>query len=231
MDASVARGKRLGRGSTAEIWAVAACLALMFTGSTIPTPLYTGYQHLFGFGELTLTLIYAVYVVGNLAALLFAGRLSDQVGRRPVTYTAIAIAATSTVVYLFAHGVAWLAAARMLSGLALGLASGTTTAWLAELHTGQSKARATAMAVGGNMAGLGIGALMAGLLAQFAPWPLHLSFVVYLGVLLALAVLMSWPAETVTERVVQFERLSLRPRLGVPRGIRAEFFADRKSVV
>ncbi len=229
MDVAVRRDEQ-ALGTAGAIPAVATCLALMFAGSTIPTPLYAEYQRLFTFSELTLTLIYAAYVVGNLGALLFVGRLSDQVGRRPVVFIAIALAFVSTLVYLCAQSAAWVAGGRVISGVALGLASGTITAWLTELHAAHARARATALAVGANMAGLGIGALLSGLLAQFAPWPLHLPFMVYLLILFGLAWLMRRPPETVRAQVRTFSALSLRPRLGVPSGIRAEFFAPAVTV-
>jgi MFS family permease len=73
------------RGSVIGAGLIATELAVMFVGATLPTPLYTLYRHVFGFGGVTLTLIYAVYVLGNLSALLVFGRLSDQIGRRTVT--------------------------------------------------------------------------------------------------------------------------------------------------
>ena len=63
--------------------AVAAELGIMFIGAILPTPLYPLYREAFGFSGVTLTLIYATYVLGNLTALLFFGRLADQIGRRP----------------------------------------------------------------------------------------------------------------------------------------------------
>ena len=68
---------------------VAGELAVLFVGATLPTPLYPLYSRAFGFGGVTLTLIYAVYVLGNLIALLFFGRLSDRIGRRVATVPAI----------------------------------------------------------------------------------------------------------------------------------------------
>ena len=53
-------------------------------GSTMITPLCGFYQTRFGFSGVALTLVYAAYVIGNLAALLFLGRLSDRIGRRVV---------------------------------------------------------------------------------------------------------------------------------------------------
>jgi MFS family permease len=202
----------------------------MFAGSTLPTPLYSLYQRLFGFSELTLTLIYAAYVLGNLSALLFLGRLSDQIGRQPVILIAITLGCASTIVFLCAHSPVWLACGRVLSGLALGVTSGTATAWLAELHPKNGKARATSIAVAGNMSGLALGAIASGLLAQYVLWPLYLPYVIYLFALLALGMLMRLPRETVQGRTTRFARLSLRPRLGVPSGIRAEFFAPAVTV-
>jgi MFS family permease len=197
----------------------------MFAGSTLPTPLYSTYQQVFGFSELTLTLVYASYVVGNLGALLFFGRLSDQIGRRPVIAIATALGFASTLVYLFARGTAWLACARVLSGLALGLASGTCAAWIAELIAANIKPLAATFVVGGNMLGLAIGAIVAGLLAQYAPWPLRLSFVVYLGALLVVLAFVWLTPETVRRPIAGIRQLSLRPRIGIPSGIRAKFFA------
>src|SRR5690348_6728247 len=79
-------------GRTWSMWIVALELGIVFAGSTVPTPLYLFYRHAFGFSEITLTLIYAVYVLGNLCALFFFGRLSDQIGRRTTTFPALGVA-------------------------------------------------------------------------------------------------------------------------------------------
>jgi len=68
------------RRSTA--WALAA----IYAAATLPSPLYLDYRRVFGFSELTLTEIYASYVVGNLAALFFLGRLPiEPAGDRPLS--------------------------------------------------------------------------------------------------------------------------------------------------
>jgi len=148
---------------------VAAGLAIMFFGATLPTPLYPLYRFAFGFGGVTLTLIYAVYVLGNLVALLFFGRLSDQIGRRPATLPAIGVGIVSTLAFLLADGTVWLFAARILSGFATGLAAGAATAWLAELQPQGDKAVAASIASAANFAGLAVAPLLAGTLAQLAP--------------------------------------------------------------
>jgi MFS family permease len=205
----------------AALGVAAADIALMFMGSTLVTPLYGLYASEFGFSEVTLTLVYAAYVVGNLAALFFLGRLSDQIGRRRVTLPAIGIAGVATLVFLFAAGTAWLFVGRALSGLAIGLASGTGAAWIAELTEGGDKGRASAVATIANFVGIATGPLLAGVLAQYAAAPLRLSYVVYLALLAVLAFLVSRTRETVRARPAR--EASLRPRIGVPREIRVRF--------
>ena len=172
---------------------------------------------------MTLTLIYAVYVIGNIGALFFFGRISDQIGRRRTSLPAMAVGGVATLIFLFARDTAWLFVARMLSGLAIGVASGAATAWLAELVPSDDKPRASALAALANFIGLAIGPLIAGLLAQFAPAPLHTSFVVYLITLALVAWQVSTLDETVQRPVARLADASFRPRLGVPREIRAAF--------
>jgi MFS family permease len=182
-----ARGHRQIAGGHAL--AIVACvLAVMFVGATLPTPLYPLYRLEFGFGDFMLTLIYAVYVLGNLIALLFFGRLSDQVGRRSVSLVAIGFGLASTLAFLMVDAAAWLFAARVLSGLATGLASGTATAWIAELQPRGDRAAAASIAVMANMGGTALGPLLAGTLAAFAPWPLRLCYVVYSALLVVAAI-------------------------------------------
>ena len=204
---------------------VAAELAIMFFGATLPTPLYPLYRLAFGFGGITLTLIYAVYVLGNLAALLFFGRLADQIGRRPATLPAIGVGLVSALAFLLADGTVWLFAARILSGFATGLTAGAATAWLAELQPQGDKAEAASIASAANFAGLAVAPLLAGTLAQLAPGPLRLPYVIYLLMLVGVGVAIFGPAETVKSPARRLADLSLQPRLGVPQEIRLAFLS------
>src|SRR5581483_7623206 len=218
--AAAARGRTAEAGRAFGANLVAAELAAMFVGATLPTPLYTMYRHVFGFGGITLTLIYAVYVLGNLVALLVFGRLSDQIGRRAVTLPAIGVAMLSTLAFLFARQTGWLFVARVLSGFATGLASGSLTAWIVELSPGGDKNVAARKAAAANFAGLALGSILTGVLVEFGPWPLRLTYGIYLVLLGAIALAVLRAPETVRRTG---EPVSLKPRLGVPRGIRLQF--------
>jgi MFS family permease len=203
--------------------AAAADLACMYMGSTLVTPLYVLYQEEMGFSELVLTLIFAAYSAGNIASLFLLGRLSDQVGRRRMTVSAIAVAVLATLVFLFASTTAWLFAGRFLSGLAIGMASGAATAWVVDLTRERKEERGAATSTGSIFAGLAIAVAVAGVLAQYAPAPLQLPFVLYLAVLAVLAFFVSRTKDTVEDRAESLDEVSLAPRIGVPRGIRARF--------
>jgi MFS family permease len=198
-------------------------IATLFAGSTLLTPLYALYQRNIGFSELVLTLIYGAYLVGNLAALLILGRLSDQVGRRPITLVALAVGIATTIVFVLVHDAAGLFCARALSGFAIGLGSSSATAWLAETYAPGRSDRATRAAVASNMSGLAFGALLSGALAQYLPAPLLTPFFVYLPFLGVAAVLALAARETLKNPKRRLRDLALQPRIGVPRAIRAQF--------
>src|SRR3954449_1079729 len=63
---------------------VAAVIGLALFASGTPSPLYGTYRELWGFSPVVLTLIYATYAFGVVASLLLAGRLSNEIARRPV---------------------------------------------------------------------------------------------------------------------------------------------------
>jgi MFS family permease len=205
---------------SSAFWLVAGALAVTMLGTTLPTPLYVLFEQKLGFAALTITVIFAVYAAGVLAALLLLGRASDDLGRRRVLLLGLACAALSAVAFLLAQGLALLIVGRVLSGLAAGIFTGTGTAALVDLAGASRGRRATLVAAAANMGGLGLGTLLAGILVQFAPLPLRLPFWVDLGLVL-LAVPAVW-AIPETVRVPEHPRLRIRPP-GLPPQVRPVF--------
>ena len=204
------------------MWVVAAEIAVIYVLSTLPTPLYVVYRQAFHFSQITLTLVFAAYVIGTIATMFFLGRLSDQIGRRPVVLISLGIAALGAIVFLCAGNTAMLFPGRILSGLAIALASGASAAWILELEPQRDPTKATQVTIAANIFGLGVGPLVSGLLAQYAPAPLRLSYVVFLFLLAPVAFLVWKSQETMRDRE-SIEQVSLWPRLGIPRKIRGRF--------
>ena len=209
------------RGDAAA-WVVAAEIAVIYALSTLPTPIYVIYRQRFHFSEIVLTLIYAAYVIGTVTTMFFLGRLSDQIGRRPVVLVSLGIAAVSAIVFLLANAAAWLFPARILSGLAIALATGASAAWIVELKAQQDKTLATQMTIGMNLLGLGLGPFIAGFLAEYAQWPLRLCYVVFLFLLVPIFIFIGRSRETL-DKANSLSDASIEPRLGVPRQIRSRF--------
>ncbi|HEX5144073.1 MAG TPA: MFS transporter [Mycobacterium sp.] len=189
---------------------LAYAFAAIMLGTTLPTPMYALYGDRMHFGVLTTTVIYATYAGGVLAALLVFGRWSDAVGRRPMLITGAVFALASGVVFLLAHSVPELLAGRVLSGLSAGIFTGTATAAVIEAAPPKWHTRAAAVAAVANIGGLGLGPLTAGLLVQYAPNPLHLSFALHIAlVVLAIAAVSLAPETSQRNGRIGLQRLSL----------------------
>ncbi|NIH80267.1 MFS transporter [Amycolatopsis viridis] len=185
---SSGRGSRTGRPSAWRFWATAYTLLILLTGTNLPTPLYRGYEAKFGFSPFVVTLIFAVYVAVLIPSLLVAGPLSDALGRRRVLLPAVVLAVAGSLGFVFATSTGWLFAARVLQGLAVGAASGALTAALSELEPSGNPRKAALVSTVASVGGLGLGPVLAGLLAQYAPAPDVVPFVVEIVLLIPAAV-------------------------------------------
>lgn len=198
------------------MWLAAYAFAVVMAGTTLPTPLYPRYEQRWDFSALVITVIFAVYAVGVIAALLFLGGLSDQIGRRPAMLAALALSAASAAAFLLADGVGALLAGRALSGLSAGICTGAGTATLVDLAPPGRQSFASGVATAANLGGLGCGALLAGVVAASAPAPLRVPFWADLALLApAVAAVIRVP-ETVRPsggKVVRIQRLRVPAQL------------------
>lgn len=197
---------------------LAYAFAAIMLGTTMPTPMYALYAEQMDFGVLTTTVIYAMYAGGVLFALLVFGRWSDAIGRRPILLAGVVAAVLSAAVFLTADSVAVLSIGRVLSGLSAGLFTGTATAAVIEAAPPNWRARAAAVATIANIGGLGAGPVVAGLLVQYAPEPLRLSFALHI----VLALLAGAAVLIAPETSERSGRIGIQ-RLSVPAEVRTVF--------
>ncbi len=201
--------------------ALGYALAVLLTGTNLATPLYAGYERVFGLSPLDVTLLVAVYAAAVVVALLVCGPLSDTAGYRPVLVAGLAAAACGSALLAAAPGPAWLFAGRAVQGLAVGTCSGALTAGLVLTEPRGRRARASFLAATVTTAACGFGPLLAGALAQYAPAPLVLSYLVEIGLLVPAAV-----AAAALPGSLGVTGRRWRPRWpGLPAPVRAAFAA------
>ncbi|MBB5704640.1 putative MFS family arabinose efflux permease [Ochrobactrum daejeonense] len=202
---------------------IAAAFFVTMLGPTIPTPLYPIYEENLGFGGLMVTTIFATYAVGVAIALMLFGRLSDQVGRRALLLPGLALALLSSAVFLIPDSIAALFLGRILSGLSVGIFTGTATAALTDLAPPGAQRRYSLIAALVNMLGLGLGPVMAGALAEFTAAPLTLPYLSHIGLVLVAIIGIVMIAEPL-DRVAQPFKWEFQ-RLGLPAQVRGTFIA------
>ncbi len=221
------QGQPRRRRHAAGFWIVGYAFAVAMAFSTVPAPLYVLYQARDHFGSLLVTVIFAAYAVGVIVSLFLAGHVSDWLGRRRIVAVALAINMLSGLIFLAWTAVPGLIAGRVVAGVSIGMLTATATAYLSELHAaarpGQPPARAEVTATAANLGGLGLGPLLAGLLAQLAWAPLRLPYLVSELLMLAGALALAAVPETVQRAT---PRPRYRPqRVSVPPAHRSLFYA------
>jgi MFS family permease len=210
-------------------WIVGYTFAVTMAFSALPTPLYVLYQARDHFSTFMITVIFAAYAVGVVASLFLAGHLSDWVGRRRMVLLAVLINMFSGLLFLLWPATVGLIVARLVSGISIGMLTATATAYLNELHAAArphaGTTRSEIVATAANLGGIGVGPLLAGLLAQYAGHALVIPYLVAEALMLAGAVALAAAPETAT--VLRGERRpAYRPqRVTVPQAHRPRFLA------
>jgi MFS family permease len=207
---------------------VASIIGLALFASVTPSPIYGIYRQLWGFSPAVLTLVYATYAFGVLATLILAGRVSDEVGRRPVLLGALGTLLGATVLFMVADSVVWLFVARAVQGLATGAALGAASAALIDLHPRCDPAGVGLTNGVVSAGGMGLGVLVSAAFVELLPAPRVLPYVaLFVLFAIAFAGTLRLP-EPVTSR----SRPRLTPqRPSVPSAIRGPFLLAALAVI
>jgi MFS family permease len=170
--------RRLSRRAT--FWSASAVLALCLWASAVASVLYPIYAIDWHLAPVVVTSVFGTYPLALLIVLLFFGGISDFIGRRRTMLFGIALIALSAAVFALAPNVGWLFAARALQGIGTGFAIGAASARLVENNLSSNPRFPSSLTTASTATGLTLALLLSGLLAQFAPLPLVLSFVLLL---------------------------------------------------
>jgi MFS family permease len=217
-----------GRRQTLSFWFLATLIGLLLAGSSAASPLYPVYQEHWHFSSLAVTVVFALYALALLVALVTAGRLSDHLGRRPVLLVALLIQIAAMVGFLVAQGIEMLYVARTLQGFATGLGTAAISAWLLDLEPPERPQLGSLAGAIAPVVGLAVGALGSGFLVQYGPDQLRLVF----WILTAAYTLGFFGALAIEDRVRRDSGwlASLRPQVAVPAPIRPLFVALTPSL-
>ena len=208
---------------------ISAAMVAILVAAGSPTPLLPIYERQWGFAPWMLTLAFGVYALTLLVAILVIGSLSDHVGRRPLMIGALGIELVAMLVFLFAPSIGWLIVARIVQGIATGTASSALSAAVVELAPERRKKLGALMTGMAPLAGLGIGALFAGVVAQFVS---NAAFTVWLvlAVIMTLGTIFTVVTpETSTRKPGALA--SLVPRVEVPAQVRRLFASTLPGTV
>jgi MFS family permease len=211
-DPGTSPSRRLPTG--AALLLLASIVVTFLAASSAATPLYAVYQSEWDFSPVTTTVVFGVYAIAVLVALLTVGRLSDHIGRRPVLLAAIAVQALTMVLFIDAGGVTALLVARVVQGLSTGAAVGAVGAAMLDVD----RVRGTLLNSVAPPIGTATGALLSGLLVQYLPAPTSLVFAVLLGLFALQALGLLFMGETVTRKPGALA--SMRPEIALPRTLR-----------
>lgn len=202
---------------------IALVVTVALASSATPTPLYVDYQQAWGTSGTMITVVYAVYALAVLIPLLFLGRLSDAVGRRPVILAGLALLAVSMAVLAVAPNVGWLISARITQGVSVGLITGPAAAALIELHPRRDSRIGALTSSSTTNFGIAGGVLLSGAVATTSSSPLTLPYLVIAAATLALlAAVWTFVPETAGGSSTVREALRLRPPT-VPARMRSTF--------
>jgi MFS family permease len=166
-------------------WAVGFAFLIVMAFATLPSPLYGLYRTRDHLSSFTVTVVYAIFAAGTIAALSSVRFIAARAGRRSVM-----LAAVTTMMAAAALLAAWkalpgLLLGRLITGVAIGLAAGTAITYLIELRVREdpnaSPIRARNIGTAVNVGALGIGPLIAGCLAQWVTSPLTLPYLLFVA--------------------------------------------------
>jgi hypothetical protein len=178
-------------------WTVAYAYLIVMAVATLPSPLYGLYRIRDSLSAFMITVVFAIFASGTIATLLCDRFLAARIGRRRVMLASVATMMVAVGVLAAWKALPGLLIGRFITGVAVGLASGTAITYLIELRLRAnpgpaSAARAQVIGTAVTVGGLGIGPLIAGCLAQWAGQPLVVPYLVFV-VLGAVALVALWP--------------------------------------
>ncbi len=202
--------------------ALSLILFTYFFSASAPSPAFVYLQQQWHFSASLLTVAFGVYAIALLLALVITGSLSDHIGRKPVIFTALILQALSMAMFLMADNITALIEARVVQGLATGIATGSLSAAVVEAAPEHRKKLGALISSVSPLAGLAAGALVSGLALNVLNHPVTMVFSVLTAVFLLGAAILIFVPETVIKQPGALT--AMIPHVSVPQAARTAFW-------
>lgn len=205
------------KGNKLGLIAAAISLSVVYAASSAPIPLYKIFSQNIGLTNAELSMTAVAYFFGTLIALLMFGRISDYLGRRPVSLVTLGMAVMGCLIFFDLNNLSIFLIGRFIQGVSSGLASSTIATYVVDNSKGSFAWIASAIASGAPMVGLAIGAFGSGAMNEYG-FSLALIFGLLIVASALCAVLIAISPETVTR--TRGATASIVPQIRVPKEIR-----------
>ena len=182
----------------AGFWTVAFAFLIVMAVATLPSPLYGLYRTRDHLSALTITVVFAIFAGSTIGVLQRDSAIAARIGRRGMMLAAVATMMLAMGVLAAWKDLPGLLIGRLVTGVSVGLAAGVAITYLVELRLRAdpkaSVAQARTIGTSVTIGALGVGPLIAGCLAQWAPEPLTVPYLVFVALgVIALAGLWTAP--------------------------------------
>ncbi|MDK8898527.1 MFS transporter [Corynebacterium sp. MSK004] len=196
---------------------VALGMFLVACGANLFAPMVVVYQVTTELGVLQTTFLFGIYALGIMVALFIGGPLSDSLGRRAIMRPAVLTTTAGSLVFLGGAGGSFLPLliGRLCAGAAVGFAMSSGAAWIKELSTHLSVgAKRSSIALS---AGFASAPGVAGIAAEFLPWPTVLPYLLHIGLALVVVPLVWTVPEQRSAQTASSRRTFVPSSLITPR--------------
>ncbi|MCK6077858.1 MFS transporter [Paenibacillus silvae] len=168
------------RSKRFSYWSAAYGLFIAVMGLNLVSPIYAIYKQQWHLTPGMLSIAFAAYAIALIPTIIITGQLLSGGGFRRFLVPGLIIAMAGTLCLFFATSYPMLVIARVLQGISVGIFNGVTVAALTQLHPRQDRRQAAMVGAIAVTAGNALGPMMGGILAQYAPYPAQLPYVVHL---------------------------------------------------
>lgn len=201
-------------------------IVLTMVASFTPTPLYSLYQQEWGISDVQVSLAFAAYPAGVIAVLLFLGGISDRIGRRNTLLIGLALLTLALLALALAPSYPVFVLGRLIHGFSSGLATSAAAAALMESHP-QGLAAGAFVNTACVGAGVAVGPLLSGALAEVTSQPLLFPYLaVGIALLIPAVLLMRAPPPPQAAG-----RVRIMQRIGVPRALWRRFSVAAAAII